>query len=419
MFFHQLPAFKLKKIRQSMKLSLIDEIELGSKNGQLKLSILKIFINNGNFTLPELGKEMELSVPTTTKLVAELIDEGYIIDFGKAETSGGRRPNIYGLNPDSGCFLGVDIKKYRINLAIINFKGEVIESKNSVPFYYENSIESFNSLCQIINDYVESLSIPKSKILTANVNMSGRINTETGHSYSMYYFNENPITEIFHERIGIHTTIDNDSRAMAFGEYMSGRVGDEKNILFVNCSWGLGLGIIINGNLYYGKSGFSGEFGHFSVFDNDVICHCGKKGCLETQASGSYIQRRFLEKMNEGYSSSLDINKKNGTPINHEDILNAAMQEDMLAIELIEEVGTTIGKYLAGLINLFNPELVIIGGTVALTGDYLLLPIKSAVKKYSLNFVSKDTIIRASKLGDEAGVIGACLLARSKMLGLI
>ena len=115
----------------------------------------------------------------------------------------------------------------------------------------------------------------------------------------------------------------------------------------------------------------------------------------------------------------MDINKKNGTPINHEDILNAAMQEDMLAIELIEEVGTTIGKYLAGLINLFNPELVIIGGTVALTGDYLLLPIKSAVKKYSLNFVSKDTIIRASKLGDEAGVIGACLLARSKMLGLI
>jgi glucokinase-like ROK family protein len=402
-----------------MKHTLIEEIELGSKNSQIKLNILKYHINNGDITLSELGKEMDLSVPTITKLVSELIEEGYVIDFGKVETAGGRRPNIYGLNPDSGCFLGVDIKRFRVNLALINFKGELIDTQLSVPFNYENTAESFDSLCKIINDYVSKLSIPKSKILSAGINISGRINTQTGHSYSMYYFNEQPLTEIFHERLGIHSTIDNDSRAMAYGEYMNGLVGDEKNVLFVNCSWGLGLGIITNGQLYYGKSGFSGEFGHLSVFDNDVICHCGKKGCLETQASGSYIHRRFLEKMAEGYTSILDKKKKKGDSITQEDILDAAMQEDMLAIELIEEVGNTLGKQIAGLINLFNPELVIIGGVVALTGDYLLLPIRSTIKKYSLNLVSKDTGIKLSKLGDKAGVIGACLLARSKMLGII
>lgn len=402
-----------------MKHTLIEEIELGSKNAQLKLNILKYYINNGDNTLSELGKEMDLSVPTVTKLVGELIDEGYVIDFGKVETNGGRRPNIYGLNPDSGCFLGVDIKRFRINLALINFKGELIDSQLSVPFNYENTAESFDSLCKIINEYVAKLNIHKSKILSAGINLSGRINTETGHSYSMYYFNEQPLTDILQERIGIHVTIDNDSRAMAYGEFMNGVVGDEKNVLFVNCSWGLGLGIITNGHLYYGKSGFSGEFGHLSVFDNDVICHCGKKGCLETQASGAYIHRRFLEKMNEGYSSMLDKKKKKGESITQEDILDAALQEDMLAIELIEEVGITLGKQIAGLINLFNPELVIIGGVVALTGDYLLLPIRSTVKKYSLNLVSKDTTIKLSKLGDKAGVIGACLLARSKMLGII
>lgn len=402
-----------------MKHTLIEEIELGSKNAQLKLNILKYYINNGDNTLSELGKEMDLSVPTVTKLVGELIDEGYVIDFGKVETAGGRRPNIYGLNPDSGCFLGVDVKRFRVNLALINFKGEIIDSQLSVPFNYENTSESFESLCKIINDYVLQLSVPKVKILSAGINISGRINTETGHSYSMYYFNEQPLTEIFQERLGIHVTIDNDSRAMAYGEYMNGIVGDEKNVLFVNCSWGLGLGIITNGQLYYGKSGYSGEFGHLSVFDNDVICHCGKKGCLETQASGSYIYRRFLEKMAEGYSSILDKKKKKGEPITQEDILDAALKEDMLAIELIEEVGNTLGKHIAGLINLFNPELVIIGGVVALTGDYLLLPIRSTIKKYSLNLVSKDTGIKLSKLGDKAGVVGACLLARSKMLGII
>lgn len=402
-----------------MKHTLIEEIELGSKNAQLKLNILKYYINNGDNTLSELGKEMELSVPTVTKLVGELIDEGYVIDFGKVETNGGRRPNIYGLNPDSGCFLGVDIKRFRINLALINFKGELIDSHLSVPFNYENTAESFDNLCKIINEYIASLNIPKTKILSAGINLSGRINTETGHSYSMYYFNEQPLTEILQDRLGIHVTIDNDSRAMAYGEFMNGIVGDEKNVLYINCSWGLGLGIITNGQLYYGKSGFSGEFGHLNVFDNDVICHCGKKGCLETQASGSYIHRRFLEKMNEGYSSILDKKKKKGESITQEDILDAALQEDMLAIELIEEVGMTLGKQIAGLINLFNPELVIIGGVVALTDDYLLLPIRSTVKKYSLNLVSKDTTIKSGKLGDKAGVIGACLLARSKILGII
>jgi len=402
-----------------MKHTFIEEIEFGSKNALLKINIIRYYINNGENTLADLGKEMDLSVPTVTKLVGELIEEGYVVDFGKQETTGGRRPNIYGVNPDSGYFIGVDIKRFRINIGLINFKGDMVESKFSIPFIHENTQDSFDKLCVIINDFVDHLSVPKPKILSAGINISGRVNTETGHSYSLYFFSEKPLSEIFQERLGMHVTIDNDSRSMAYGEFMSGLVKGEKNILFVNVSWGLGLGIIIDGKLYYGKSGFSGEFGHLSTFDNEILCHCGKKGCLETQASGSFIHRRFLEKIKEGNSSILEKKIKKGESIIQEDILDAAMKEDMLAIELIEEVGNTLGKHIAGLINLFNPELVIIGGAVALTGDYLLLPIRSAVKKYSLNLVSKDTTIKLSKLGDKAGVVGACMLARSKMLGLI
>ena len=402
-----------------MKHTFIEEIELGSKNALLKINIIRYYINNGENTLADLGKEMDLSVPTVTKLVSELIEEGFVVDFGKQETNGGRRPNIYGVNPDSGYFVGVDIKRFRINIGLINFKGDMVESKLSIPFSYENTQDSFDKLCHIINDFVDHLTIPKPKILSVGINISGRVNTETGHSYSIYFFSEKPLSEIFQERLGMHVTIDNDSRSMAYGEFMSGVVTGEKNVLFINVSWGLGLGIITDGKLYYGKSGFSGEFGHLNAFDNDIICHCGKKGCLETQASGSFIYRRFLEKIAEGNTSMLEKRIQKGETIIQEDILDAALKEDMLAIELIEEVGNTLGKHIAGLINLFNPELVIIGGVVALTGDYLLLPIKSAIKKYSLNLVSKDTTIKLSKLGDKAGVVGACMLARSKMLGLI
>jgi glucokinase-like ROK family protein len=402
-----------------MKHSFIEDIELGSKNALMKIKIISYYINNGENSLADLGREMDLTVPTVTKLVGELIEDGYVIDFGKQETNGGRRPNIYGLNPNSGYFVGVDIKHFRINMALINFKGDLMQTKTDIPFHYENTQANLESLCDLIEEFISELNVDRKKIFSVGINISGRVNTETGHSYSRYFFSEKPLSEIFHDRLGIHVSIDNDSRAMAYGEFLKGVVHGEKNIIFINVSWGLGMGIISDGKLYYGKSGFSGEFGHLTAFENEIICHCGKKGCLETQASGSYIHRRFMEKMEDGNTSILNKKLKHGESVTIEMIINAALQGDMLAIDLIEEVGITLGKHIAGLINLFNPELVVIGGSLALTGDYLYLPIKSSIKKHSLNLVSKDTGIKLSKLGDLTGVIGACMLARSKVLGLI
>ncbi len=402
-----------------MALKFIQEINSGTKNAYLKKDIIRYYINNGENTLADLGKEMNLSIPTVTKLVGELMEEGFVVDFGKQETTGGRRPNVYGLNDNSGYFVGVDIKRFSISIGLINFNGDLVDAKLNIPFTMDHTRESFNKVCEIINHFLSNSVVPRDKILSIGINITGRVNTQSGHSYSFFFFDERPLTEIFEEQFGIAVSIDNDSRAMAYGEYLKGGLNGEKNVILVNVTWGLGIGIIINGQLYYGKSGFSGEFGHMTAFENEVMCHCGKKGCLETQASGSYIHRKFLEKINNGYSSSLSKKIAKNEEISLEDIINVALNEDMLAIELIEEVGNTLGKHIAGLINIFNPELVIIGGTVAVAGDYLFLPIRSAIKKYSLNFVNKDTVIKLSKLGEKAGLLGACMLARSKMIGLI
>lgn len=403
-----------------MGLKFLQELSSGSKNAYLKREIICYYINNGENTLADLGKEMGLSVPTVTKLVTELMDDGFVLDLGKQETrGGGRRPSIYGLNKNSGYFVGVDIRRFHINIGMINFKGELVDSQMNIPFLMDHTHESFDRLCDIIDGFLNQTVVSRDAILSIGINISGRVNTESGHSYSFFYFDERPLTEVFGERFGINVTIDNDSRSMGYGEYMKGCVSGEKNVLFVNVSWGLGLGIIIDGQLYYGKSGFSGEFGHMSAFDNEVICHCGKKGCLETEASGSYIHKKFLEKIAEGYSSSLSKKIEKNKSITLEEIIRAALHEDILAIELVEDVGNTLGRHIAGLINLLNPELVVVGGTVARAGDYLFLPLRSAVKKYSLNLVSKDTALKLSKLGDKTGLIGACMLARSKMIGLI
>ena len=398
-----------------MKHSLLKEIEIGSKNALVKKRIITHYIYNGSSTITDLSRELDLSVPTVTKFIDEMCEDGYINDYGKLETSGGRHPNLYGLNPESGYFIGVDIKKIAINIGLINFKGDMMELKMNIPYKFENSKEGMNNLCHLILSFINKLNIDKEKILNINVNVSGRVNPESGYSFSQFNFEERPLADVLAEKIGYKVTIDNDTRAMTYGEYMQGCVKGEKDIIFVNVSWGLGIGIIIDGKIYNGKSGFSGEFGHISTYDNEIICHCGKKGCLETEASGSALYRIFLEHIQNGESSIISVRNIQDHPLTLDEIIAAVNKEDVLCIEIVEEIGQKLGKQIAGLINIFNPELVIIGGTLSLTGDYLTQPIKTAVRKYSLNLVNKDSIILTSKLKDKAGIVGACMLARSRM----
>ena len=394
--------------------SLIDS----SKNGALKKKIIQSLILSGNTSIADLAKEMELSIPTVTKLVSELLEDGYLLDIGKQNTNGGRKPNMYGLNPESGYFIGVDVQRKKLMLATIDFCGNIIDHEE-VFYELENKPAALDVLCDTINMYIDNLSVPRDKILQVGVNIGGRVNTQSGYSYSYFYFDERPLSQIIGERIGVSVSIENDSRAMIYGEYISGVIHGEKNILFVNMNWGLGLGIMIDGKLYYGKSGFSGEFGHVSAFDNEIICWCGKKGCLETEVSGYAIHRMLLERIRQGSSSVLENKVKEDGDISLADIVEAIRMEDVLTIEIVEEVGMLLGRWLAGLINLFNPDLVILGGPLSLALDYLRLPVKSAMKKYSLNLVNQDTELKISQLGERAGLIGACMLTRSRVLDLV
>jgi predicted NBD/HSP70 family sugar kinase len=381
-------------------------------------TIVRFYVNNGSSTIAELAKRLDLSVPTTTKLIGELIEAGVVQDFGKQETGGGRRPNLYGLKPESAYFIGVDVKRICVNIALINLKGETVKAKNGISFQLENTPKALDTLCAIISDFITEKSGVPDKIVSVGVDITGRVNSETGYSYSYFCFEEKPLNELIEQRIGIPSFVENDSRSMAYGEYMRGVAKGEKSMIFVNISWGLGIGIIIDGKVFYGKSGFSGEIGHTNAFENEIICRCGKKGCLETEASGLAAHRILLERVASGYNTILQHKIESKKPLFLEDIVAAALKEDVLSIEVIEALGHKIGKTISNLINIFNPELLVIGGTLALAGDYLLLPIKSAVKKLSLNLLSNDTQIKLSKLGEKAGAIGAGLYARDRTLGV-
>ena len=394
--------------------------EPGSKSSALKRQILSLYLLNDSYSIADISDEIGISIPTSTKLVQELIAEGFLQDMGKQGTTGGRRPSIYGLNPEAGYFVGVDVARQHIHIAITDFKGNLKFFLQDIEFVLQSNADSFKLICGIVKDVTSKQGISWDSVLGVGVSLSGRVNPEEGYSLTYFVRDDLPLKAIFQNELKVPVNIENDSRAMTFGEYLyDEEARREDNMLFINLSWGLGMGMILDGKLYYGKSGFSGEIGHFPLLDNDMICRCGKIGCLETGASGSALHRIIIDELKAGKASCLASQFNSGKDITLDDILNAIKEEDVLSIDAIGRVGEALGRGIAGLINIFNPGLVVVGGRLIVGGDYLMFPIKTAVKKQSLNKVSSDTVIRFSKLDRKAAGIGDCLIARSKFLGLM
>ena len=390
-----------------------------NKNSILKKTILRLCIQSGEYSIAALSEQINTSVPTVTKLIGELMDEGFMIELGKSGTSGGRRPSIYGLNPEAGYFIGLDIRHTHASIAVTDFKGGLVCFEDNIPFILEIDEACLHSISKNIRDFFVEHDLDWNRVLGMGISVAGRVNPKTGYS-NLYSFDpDRPINKILSEDLDIPVVIENDSRAMTYGEYLSGVVKKEKNVLFVNVSWGLGMGMILDGRLYYGTSGYSGEFGHFPLLDNDQICRCGKVGCLETGASGSALVRMISEQLQAGRASSLSRIFKDQGKVNLNDIFKAVQEEDILTIETIEKIGANLGRGLAGLINVFNPQLVVLGGKVAMAGDYLLLAVRSAVKRHAQTIANQDTAIKFSKLKNQAAPIGDCMLSRSHLLGII
>ena len=378
-----------------------------------KKKLMRTLISAEQISIPDLARNAKMSVPTATKIVNELLDKHFLIELGKHDNGLGRLPMMYGLNPTCGYFLGVDPCHNSLNLCLTDFAGEVKDLRMGIPFHLDNSPEGFEELCKLTKDYIHEKGLDNGSLFKACVNISGRVSPRTGCSFSTFAFEDN-LADSLTERLGVSTNIDNDTRAMTYGEHTKGCAVGVQNALFVNVSWGIGMGIIVNGSLYTGKSGFSGEIGHMAYFNNEILCHCGKKGCLETEVSGQALLRIVNEHLDHGEQSLLS-KIRNDRELTLFDILGALDREDTLCIDCISQMGEKLGRFLSGMINIFNPEKLIIGGELSRDGGYITQTVRTAIKKYALHLVSDDSAVETSKLQEKAGVIGAAMIARSKL----
>ena len=382
-----------------------------------KTALLNLLIEHGGQTIAELSSSLGVSVPYTTKTLNELIEDGLIEVTGKKDNYSKRAPKIYDLIATSGYFLGIDTGKQSLTFGICDFCGNMVAEPELIHFDYQDTPECFDRFINLINEYIQRSGIARSQIKKACMSIGGRVNPETGCAYNYFTCTAMPLAEALTERLDLPFCIDNDTRCMTYGEYLKGVCKGLRNIIFVNISWGIGIGIIFDGKLYLGKSGFSGEIGHMHIYNNDIICHCGKTGCMETETSGSALLRKMKEALENGGTSVLSDKVKNQhQELTLQDILDAIKKEDVLSIETLQKVAVELGTNLAGIINIFNPEMLVIGGDLSVTGAYLTQPICMGIKKFSLNMVNEDSLVAASTLKEHAGLIGACLMARSKYL---
>ena len=388
------------------------------KNGVIKRNIIAHMAVNGECTLSELTKELHISVPTITKLVQELVEENIVTDLGKVETPGGRRPNIFGLANSAIYFAGVYVGRDNMRCVITDLQNNIIVEHTDTSFELQDRPQCLERICASTEAFIAGCGVERDKILGLGLCLVGRVNPDTGRSYKYFTSFDNSLREILEERIGLHVLVENDTRARCYAEYTTGKAKNESNVLYLHMGRGVAGGIVMDGKLYYGKSGVAGEFGHIPFFDNEIICSCGKKGCLETEVSGIAIEEKIVKLIKSGVNTILRNKFDRGERIHIDDIIAAAQNDDNLSIELIEEVGEKLGKAVAFLINTFNPETVIVGGNLAAAGDYLMLPLKSSTNKYSLNLVYKDTKFRQSKMSENANAWGVAMLIHNKIIGL-
>ncbi len=384
-----------------------------------KKRIVSHMSSKDEITINDISETLNISIPKASELINDLAEGGFIKETSKRSVGQGRKASFYALRADSHYFLGIEIKKYKINIGLMGFDKVIVQSKTDIPFLYKEASESLTEVVQIINTFLDEIKVERNKIAGLGLSIAGRINVKTGKILTIYHFGDAPVKDVLETELGIPVYLDNDSRTIAYGEFHFGKRVLEKEVLILNLDYGIALGIFVNGKPVYGASGYAGELGHIPLFDNEKICFCGKKGCLETEASGKALIERLTDQMNKGSNSILQPVLERKGFLELEDIISAVTRGDSLTLQTISSIAEKLGRGLAVTINIFNPELIIISGIMSAAGDSLLLPVKNSIIMHSLTLVNNDTSIVLSDLYNRAGLLGCCLLVRDKILGLI
>ncbi len=384
-----------------------------TKQAIYQRKIIKHLYFGGTLSCADLSELTRKSVPLTTRVINELIEEGYVVETGLASSTGGRRPQTYALQTDLLYIVTVAMDQLITRIAILDMHNNYVGEIRQVDIVLSNKTEALPLLISHIQEHILQSGIAKEKFVGIGIGMPGFVDVIKGVNHSFLKTdNGQNIAHLIEYAVGVPVLIDNDSSLIALAELKFGSARGRKNAMVINIGWGIGLGMIVTGELFRGYNGFAGEFSHIPLFSNNKMCSCGKSGCLETETSLLVVAQKAIQGLKEGRTSLLKpehlaLDKAESTT---KTIIEAAIAGDRFAVELLSDAGYNIGRGIAILIHLFNPELIILSGRGAIAGKLWLTPIQQAINEHCIPKISENTSIEISSLKYQAELIGGAAL---------
>jgi len=312
--------------------------------------------------------------------------------------------------------LAIDLGGTKIITAIISSK--VIAKEYQLTMAEEGPQSVIKRVLSMIDHLLSLRNLDPSQLDSIGIAAAGAIDIEKGLvtlSPNLPGWRDIPLRDMVGEKYGVKTFLINDASAAALGEHHFGAGKGVSNLIMLTVGTGIGGGIIINGKLYLGPSGSAGEIGHMTIDVNGPKCSCGNIGCLERLVSGTAVAEEAIRRLSQGEKSSLtEIVGGKIKSITAEKVSLAAQNGDSLALEVISKAATYLGIGLVNLVNIFNPEMIIIGGGLAKMGDLLLEPARRVVRESAFQLSARLVRIVPAQLGDDAAVLGAAIFARQQ-----
>jgi glucokinase-like ROK family protein len=380
------------------------------KGTQLKNMIVKRLYFDKALSCAELSERFEKSIPSIAKAINELMDEGFVVEKGYAPSSGGRRPLLYSIRPDAMYILAVAMDQIATRIQLLDLFNHPVADAVILDLKLLNNPNSLSILVENINNYIAAAPINKDKIAGIGIGMPGFINVIEGINYTYLDAGGQSLSKYLSDETGLPVYIDNDSSLIALAEQKFGIAKTQKNVMVINLGWGIGLGMIVNGEIFRGHNGFAGELSHIPLSEDGELCTRGKRGCLEAEASMLVVVQKAIEGIKNGRVTSLKALDHNPSKVFGDAILEAADNGDQFAIELLSDSGYKIGKALAILIHIMNPKTIVLSGRGARVGKILMAPIQQALHKYCIPRLASSTELMVSDLGFDAELIGAAVL---------
>lgn len=369
----------------------------------------------GGISRVEIARQLGLTRAAVTAIVNDLLASGVIREAESILRPTGRPPTVLEINPSLGYVIGIDVGATHLHLLLTDLTAHILDEAETdfdIRLGPQAGIAEIDRQARLL---VEKAGLSLNDILAVGIGVPGPIVAEAGLVYMppiMPGWNNYPIRDTLQSLWGCPVSVNNDAELGVLGEWAAGAGRGERNLAYIKVGTGIGAGLMLEGQIYRGITGSAGEIGHLTIDENGPLCTCGNRGCLEAIAGGRAIARQaqeaVLQKQRTLLATIQPVER-----ITAREVAWAAQQGDLVAQQILARAGTQIGIAIAGLVNLLNPSLVIIGGGVAQTGDMLLEPIRQAVQRRSLPAAARSVRITTAMLGRRSSGLGAVIQALS------